>query len=493
MTPFQLKGTVSRTTRVDPDDTRGAKEALLRLGYFKTPSWGLTQYPDEPLFAAIEDFQRDHDLYRDGIMRPDGETAMRLGQVLATLEQPERTPAEAIVEGEHDWEPWRRHGRAAQILMGPSVFGLRRTIGDGRDNDPADLLAIERALGWAGYSAREGATSTLFDAIKRFQEDHGLQVDGWMRPGGETARALDEAIAPQVQAWRAQHPEDTEQGESSPNAGDEQVAWLAQAVRLGRAVAPLISGAIAGRPAEQPRHKDTAPAPSQGARRTDVADPPPPTPPSEPSGEEPDGKEEFPAEAPEIPIFRGRPINEVLRDEPLIFEIVSEDLRREVEAALEAGMRGDDSTEDGNRRVVRMLEEEMKAWASDATLKHTAGAFDSDGEPLKELYIESADGTKQKGSSYVDIGAEVQTPAAEAARKLLINTGRMLKDGTTLTADERRKLANVVRNATHKYGDPIVAGLPKLRPHMNVTEWESEVRPQVREILKGIFGDPRKN
>jgi hypothetical protein len=64
--PFQIKSTLGRSYRVDLGDTRRTKEALLRLGYFKTPRYGLTQYPDEPLFAAIEAFQQDNGLSRDG-------------------------------------------------------------------------------------------------------------------------------------------------------------------------------------------------------------------------------------------------------------------------------------------------------------------------------------------------------------------------------------------------------------------------------------------
>ena len=47
---FRLKGTVGRSYHVDPEDTRRAKEALFEVGYFTPPAYGLTDYPDEPLF-----------------------------------------------------------------------------------------------------------------------------------------------------------------------------------------------------------------------------------------------------------------------------------------------------------------------------------------------------------------------------------------------------------------------------------------------------------
>ena len=82
--PFRLKSTLGRNYKVDLDDTRRTKQALLDLGYFETPSYGLTDYPDEALFTAIEKFQTEYDLRRDGIMKPGGETATELGIQVAS-------------------------------------------------------------------------------------------------------------------------------------------------------------------------------------------------------------------------------------------------------------------------------------------------------------------------------------------------------------------------------------------------------------------------
>jgi len=80
--PFKLKSTLGRDYLADEDDTLEAKKAFKRIGYMETPSYGLTKYPDEPLFKAIEEFQNDAGLMRDGVMKPDGETANALGFVL---------------------------------------------------------------------------------------------------------------------------------------------------------------------------------------------------------------------------------------------------------------------------------------------------------------------------------------------------------------------------------------------------------------------------
>ncbi len=84
--PFKLKSTLGRSHNVDLDDTLGAKKTFGGLGYDKTPSYGLTKYPDEPLFKGIESFQKDNGLRKDGVMKPGGETQTTLNHVLTRNE-----------------------------------------------------------------------------------------------------------------------------------------------------------------------------------------------------------------------------------------------------------------------------------------------------------------------------------------------------------------------------------------------------------------------
>jgi len=60
--PFKLRLTLSRDANVDLDDTLRTKKALKQVGYFETPEYGMTEYPDEPMYKGIEDFQRDNGL-----------------------------------------------------------------------------------------------------------------------------------------------------------------------------------------------------------------------------------------------------------------------------------------------------------------------------------------------------------------------------------------------------------------------------------------------
>lgn len=78
---------------------------------------------------------------------------------------------------------------------------LKSPVGNGRDNDPADVVAVKRALERLGLMQRPSYGLTGFidretdTALRRFQRDRGLGVDGYARPGGPTERNLNGALA----------------------------------------------------------------------------------------------------------------------------------------------------------------------------------------------------------------------------------------------------------------------------------------------------------
>ncbi|MEO9958663.1 MAG: hypothetical protein ABJF07_00060, partial [Nisaea sp.] len=112
--PFKLNATLGRAYNTDPDDVLRTKQVLSKLGHFEAPSYGMTEYPDEPLFQGIETFQERHGLRRDGVMKRDGETVAKLGQVLAEQSLDETKAS-------------------------PNVLGLSGEIGLGRANKPHDV------------------------------------------------------------------------------------------------------------------------------------------------------------------------------------------------------------------------------------------------------------------------------------------------------------------------------------------------------------------
>jgi Putative peptidoglycan binding domain len=77
---------------------------------------------------------------------------------------------------------------------------FRNVVGNGRDNEPDDVLNAKRVLTrldryWPPRHGLNGIIDRQLDeAIKGFQEDNDLRVDGWMRPGGSTQRRLEESL-----------------------------------------------------------------------------------------------------------------------------------------------------------------------------------------------------------------------------------------------------------------------------------------------------------
>lgn len=60
---------------VDEDDVRAIKRGLNWLGYY-TPyqKIGISPYPDQAVFEAIQEFQDDQGLSKTGTMKPDDDT-----------------------------------------------------------------------------------------------------------------------------------------------------------------------------------------------------------------------------------------------------------------------------------------------------------------------------------------------------------------------------------------------------------------------------------
>ena len=81
----------------------------------------------------------------------------------------------------------------------PPFFTLRQVVSQTRAR-PADVLNVKRALNHMGfydvpdYGMTPYADRTMFDGIRRFQRANGLRVDGVMRRGHATERAMNDAL-----------------------------------------------------------------------------------------------------------------------------------------------------------------------------------------------------------------------------------------------------------------------------------------------------------
>ena len=78
----KLKNTIGRNYSVEENDTLTMKNVLKRLGHYETPDYGMTPFPDEPMFEGIRGFQKTKGLAVDGVVAPQGPTARALGEAL---------------------------------------------------------------------------------------------------------------------------------------------------------------------------------------------------------------------------------------------------------------------------------------------------------------------------------------------------------------------------------------------------------------------------
>lgn len=87
-----------------------------------------------------------------------------------------------------------KDGALVEDLFGPSPFTLHGSVGrSGADNFRPDVAKVETFLGDAGYYkplTGDGPSgwhnANLDQAIRTFQKDKGLEVDGFLKPGGPT-------------------------------------------------------------------------------------------------------------------------------------------------------------------------------------------------------------------------------------------------------------------------------------------------------------------
>lgn len=80
---YRLKSSVGADRETDLDDIWILKKDLSVSGHYKEPEYGMTPYPDQALFDAIKDYQRQNGLQADGVMLPDGETERHMLDNLA--------------------------------------------------------------------------------------------------------------------------------------------------------------------------------------------------------------------------------------------------------------------------------------------------------------------------------------------------------------------------------------------------------------------------
>lgn len=200
--PFRLKRPIDPNANMDLDDVLATKRALVDLGFMKLPDYGLTPHPDRPMIEGIKVFQSRHGLRVDGVMTPDGPTVKRLNESMAARRQEIGQPSKAQ----------------------PTVLGLTDEVGPQGKNKPHDVFSTRQALLWAGYPSRDSVldSDALVNAIMGFQRAAGLQIDGFLRPHGETEKALNKTLADRVRSLQQQTPPDNGKSGDSEGKLDQQ-------------------------------------------------------------------------------------------------------------------------------------------------------------------------------------------------------------------------------------------------------------------------------
>jgi len=362
---FRLKSTIGRNYKTDFDDTLRTKEALRDLDYYEEPSYGMTGYPDEALFSAIEEFQSDQGLQRDGIMKPGGETANAIDEQLLSSTNQNFSNA---------------------IKQDPAVIQI------------AAAPAIAR-----------GAIQTL-PLLAPFAKKAGEDLKRW---------------------WDA------------PDLAVPEAA--------------------------------------NSNERTSITDPLPPLPdPIDPP--KIDDKTEFPGTPPDIPMIEGRPINEVMKNDPVIFQALRDEIIREFQAAVHVHRRSPLTVEDNTELATDIIPTVLAEWGPEfaSTYEHIHGAMDKDGNYKKERYLKNIETGGSKGSSHADLSAKILDQIHD------FNTGKMLKDGRG-DAWERGSFANLAKNN----GNDLVAFFPK-RSGMSHAEWREKCMNIAREYFTRKYGPPKK-
>ncbi|WP_316975744.1 hypothetical protein [Shumkonia mesophila] len=112
----------------------------------------------------------------------------------------------------------------------PDFFRLKNAIGPAREIAPEDAVAAKTALAELGhyqipdFGMTPYPDGALFEGVRKFQREEGLEVDGLMNPNGPTAQRLDAVLAERQAAARTAAPARSEPPDARPAATAEQAA-----------------------------------------------------------------------------------------------------------------------------------------------------------------------------------------------------------------------------------------------------------------------------
>jgi len=71
---LKLRHALAANANANPQDVLAAKTFLQDQGFYHSPDWGLSQFPDRAMFDGLKAFQKSNGLRVDGVMNPGGES-----------------------------------------------------------------------------------------------------------------------------------------------------------------------------------------------------------------------------------------------------------------------------------------------------------------------------------------------------------------------------------------------------------------------------------
>lgn len=351
---------------------------------------------------------------------------------------------------------WRR---GARPVARPGLFELTAGIGTNERNGRDDVAKIEQALSLTGdydLARTEGPTGHFSDAkaraIMTFQRRNNLRVDGQIRPGGPTVRAL------RKQLVSTSPTRDVSPAGEKPAAGEAPGGRRKADAEVQVAALPLI---VAGGVAAWPEIAGIAAFAGKAllgglgiagllSLRGDT-----PEGGGEPAGDDAEARHGRALQDRGVEVFL-RPFHE---------------------------SRGDEFTQRGNDIVVRECDKILRADFPEleGRVEHIGGATE-EGEGVKkkkEIDIPNKHNpdNPRLGSTRPDISFMLD--GDEKKKRFHVNTASMLVDGTTPTKRERRQLEKLSR-----LGERVVKAMPKLRSGMDEGEYAELARDVCRDILK---------
>jgi len=184
-----LHKTLATNAQAHPEDVMASKLFLRHLGHYAAPDFGVTQFPDRALFAAVRSFQKAQGLKVDGVMKPAGETETAIQKQAQKLQSMGRngdtilahiSPAEAqLLNDVTDGGSINPQTGLPEFFIGDFFSGLGSSLSSLGTSLGDSFSSIGTSVS-DGFSSFTDGISTFGDAFSSSLGDIGTSIsDGF--------------------------------------------------------------------------------------------------------------------------------------------------------------------------------------------------------------------------------------------------------------------------------------------------------------------------